>query len=111
MAKKNGNPEMNVTDGKSTAVGNGNPEMNVTKGAAAGDDRVELLIPLSDANSQDKVVTIVCNGKIYRIKRGVRVRVPRSVYEIWCNSEAQKAALAEATDKAIADTVKSSGEF
>lgn len=55
---------------------------------------VTIKIPRAAAG-ESNFVTISLNGKTYQIKRGINVRVPVGVAEIWANSEAaQEVAIA-----------------
>lgn len=68
------------------------------KVAEAGDPNMELtdlLVPMNPAAPKDTDITVGLNGKLYKIKRGVRVKVPRAVVEILENSQAQQAAAME----------------
>lgn len=55
------------------------------------DERVELMIPRDMSNPNDGEVSIIVNGKIFQIQRGVTVQVPRYVKQAYLDSEAQKA--------------------
>lgn len=59
---------------------------NVKKTARLGkyqEDSYKISAPLSDKDASD--LTIIVNGKTYKIKRGEEVTVPRSVYEVYQN--------------------------
>ena len=64
-------------------------------------ERVELMIPRDMANPQDGEVSIIVNGVIYQIQRGVTVEVPRFVKQVYLDSEAQKNMAYERQRKAV----------
>lgn len=64
------------------------------------DERVELMIPRDMSNPNDGEVSIIVNGKIFQIQRGVTVQVPRYVKQAYLDSEAQKAVAYERQQKA-----------
>lgn len=67
---------------------------NVTEGTAKKidwEEKVDLMIPRDPSNPKDTSVTIVHNGNNYQIMRGVPVKVPRKVAQVYWDSEAQKA--------------------
>lgn len=51
----------------------------------------EVLIPVNPAEPKDTDVVVGLNGKLWRIKRGVSVKVPKAVVEIIQNSQKQQA--------------------
>ena len=53
-------------------------------------ERVDLMIPRDPSNPKEGDVSIIVNGKIFQIKRGVTVQVPRYVYQAYMDSELQK---------------------
>ena len=55
------------------------------------EERVDLMIPRDPSNPQDGEVSIIVNGRIFQIQRGVMVQVPRYVYQAYMDAEAQKA--------------------
>lgn len=64
------------------------------KVAEEGDPNMEMkeiLIPINQANPKDTDVTVGLNGKLYKIQRGVRTKVPQAVVEIIENSQMQQA--------------------
>ena len=64
-------------------------------------ERVELMIPRDMGNPQDGEVSIIVNGVIYQIQRGVAVQVPRFVKQVYLDSEAQKAVAYDRQVKAV----------
>ena len=62
------------------------------------DERVDLMIPRDASNPQEGDVSIIVNGTIFQIQRGVSVQVPRYVYQAYMDSEEQKT---KAYDKAM----------
>ena len=67
-------------------------------GAEELNERVDLMIPRDPSNPQEGDVSIIVNGTIFQIQRGVSVQVPRYVYQAYMDSEEQKA---KAYDKAM----------
>lgn len=55
----------------------------------AADERIEFMVPMSDGEKNDLV--IVVNGRVFQMKRGETVEVPRYVVETYKLSERQKA--------------------
>lgn len=51
-------------------------------------EEVDFYEPIYDSNHKDDVI-IGVNGKVWRIKRGEHVKIPRYVKEVWDNSKAQ----------------------
>lgn len=47
------------------------------------EDTYKITVPLSEKDASD--LTIIVNGKTYKIERGVEVTVPRAVYEVYQN--------------------------
>ena len=43
------------------------------------DEKVEIIIPINPLNEKDLIVPVTINGYQYNIKRGVAVKVPKSV--------------------------------
>lgn len=54
-------------------------------------EKVELMIPRDAANPKEEDASITVNGKMWLIKRGEVVEVPRFVYLAYMDSEKQKA--------------------
>lgn len=54
-------------------------------------EEVDFYEPIYDSNHKDDVI-IGVNGKVWRIKRGEHVKVPRAVKEVWDNSKSQDVA-------------------
>lgn len=54
-------------------------------------ERVPLMIPRDLSNPKEQTKTIIINGYVYQIKRGVQVMVPRKVFQVYMDSEAQRA--------------------
>lgn len=52
-------------------------------------ERVEFLVPISEGERSDLV--IVVNGRVFQMRRGETVQVPRYVVEAYKLSERQKA--------------------
>lgn len=48
----------------------------------ARENKVTIVIPKSELNPLDQMVPVTINGYTYSIKRGERVTVPETVYEI-----------------------------
>lgn len=63
------------------------------KVAEAGDPNMTTMetvfIPVDRVNKDRSDVTVGLNGKMYKVKRGEQVKVPRAVAEILRNSERQ----------------------
>ena len=55
-----------------------------TKPGLYTEDTYEVELPISKENQSD--VTVGINGKVYRIQRGKKVKVPAAVYEVLMNS-------------------------
>ena len=51
-------------------------------------EEVDFYEPIYDINHKDDVI-IGVNGKVWRIKRGEHVKIPRYVKEVWDNSKKQ----------------------
>lgn len=52
-------------------------------GAVLGkENKITIVVPKSELNPKDKMVPVTINGFTYQIKRGDRVEVPMTVYEI-----------------------------
>ncbi len=49
------------------------------------EDKYTILVPVKEKDASD--LTIIVNGKTWKIQRGVEVVVPRSVYEVYRNME------------------------
>lgn len=62
------------------------------------DEEVEIMLHKDTRNSGDQFVGV--NGRSFQIKRGVRVKVPRPVYEVLMNSMEADALTAEAVAEA-----------
>lgn len=57
-------------------------------------DVVTIKVPIDPANRKEGDITVGLNGKMYKIKRGIPVEVPKGVAEILEHSEnAEQAAL------------------
>lgn len=54
-------------------------------------EQVELMIPRDAANPKEEDASITVNGKMWLIKRGEVVEVPRFVYLAYMDAERQKA--------------------
>lgn len=52
-----------------------------------------------DGDNYRDDITVIVNGRAWRIKRGVRVKIPRYVYEVIKNSMDQDVATAELIDE------------
>ena len=55
-----------------------------------GNELVDLFIPYVDGEPEE--VTVGFNGKLYKIKKGEDIKVPRFIYEIIVNSGKQRMA-------------------
>nr|DAO14504.1 MAG TPA: hypothetical protein [Caudoviricetes sp.] len=52
----------------------------------------EIMIPMNPVAPDDTEITVGLNGKLYKIKRGIKTKVPKAVVEIIQNSQLQQAA-------------------
>lgn len=78
---------------------------NEIKEASADVSEERVTIKLFKDNKEYKDdVTVGLNGKIYQIKRGVEVSVPKGVAEILANSQAQEERTAEMIEMLVAET-------
>lgn len=86
------NPEGNTNDepktGKNTSKGkaekNAKAEENVkVRRGLYTEEKYKVTVPLSEKDDSD--LTIIVNGKTYKIQRGVEVVMPRAVYEVYQN--------------------------
>ena len=59
------------------------------KAKAKEEEKVPLLIPLG-GDGEDPEWTGGVNGKMYKIKKGEPVMVPKSLYKVYQNSELQE---------------------
>lgn len=60
---------------------------------------VKIKIPVDPANRHEGDVTVGLNGKMFKIKRGIAVEVPRGVAEILEHSEIQERTALEFIDQ------------
>lgn len=65
-------------------------KQEATSKAGYWTERVDLMIPRDPSNPKESDVSIIVNGKIFQIKRGDTVKVPRYVYQAYVDSELQK---------------------
>lgn len=56
-----------------------------TKKGLYKEDEYKIFAPVKEKDASD--LTIIVNGKTYKIQRGVEVTVPRAVYEVYKNME------------------------
>ncbi len=69
----------------------------------ASEERVKIKLFKDNKEYKDDVV-VGLNGKIYQIKRGIEVEVPKGVAEILANSQAQEERTAEMIEMLVAET-------
>lgn len=71
--------------------------------APVTEERVTIKL-FKDSKEYKDDLTVIVNGKAYKIQRGVEVSVPKSVAEIIEHSAAQDEKTAQLIDGLIADT-------
>lgn len=76
----------------------------------ATDDMVEIEI-FKDSDRYKDDVVVALNGKVYVIKRGVRVRVPRAIKEILDHSREQDQQTALMTEEMESDFQQKSEKY
>nr|WP_243122043.1 hypothetical protein [Clostridium sp. Marseille-P7770] len=76
----------------------------------ATDDMVEIEI-FKDSDRYKDDVVVALNGKVYVIKRGVRVRVPRAIKEILDHSREQDQQTALMTEEMESDFQEKSEKY
>lgn len=75
--------------------------MSIQKGKTTkrGDELVEYMAPLLPGGPKRDVIVGV-NGNLLRIKRGVKVKIPRKYYEVLQHAADQEAAAYQAREQA-----------
>lgn len=76
--------------------------MTAAKQAAGMEEKVTVKIPVDPANRREGDVTVGLNGKMFKIKRGIPVEVPKGIAEILEHSEEQERIALEYIEKASA---------
>ena len=74
-------------------------ETKIAKAEVVEEERVPLILFGDDDQYKDDVY-IAVNCKTYQIKRNVEVMVPKSVKEVWDNSQKQQMSLRQAQSEA-----------
>lgn len=72
----------------------------VENAAVKAPDTVTIKIPIDPSNRSEDDITVGLNGKMFKIKRGIPVDVPKGVAEILEHSESQERAAFEYIDQA-----------
>lgn len=67
-------------------------------------DMISIMLPRATGN-EDNFVLVGLNGKLWKIKRGQTVRVPRPIYDILCESERMEDRLVAFNEAAAAKSV------
>lgn len=65
------------------------PEVTTEPQAPVDDGMVEIEL-YRDNDKYKNDVTVIVNGKVYQIKRGEKVKVPKAVAEVLDNAKAQR---------------------
>ena len=63
-------------------------------------DTVTIKVPVDPSNRKEGDITVGLNGKMYKIKRGIPVEVPKGVAEILEHSEDSERAALQYIDEA-----------
>lgn len=66
---------------------------------ATNDDGMVEIELMKDNDKYKDDVTVIVNGKVYQIKRGENVKVPKAVAEVLDNAKAQRKLAARTIDR------------